>query len=97
VAQIAFKLEKDGDMPDDLVKLDDGYAVLQLKEKSPASREQFETERDTFTAAMLAAKQADALNGYVMRLKEAAKSEIKMNEAFGKAPERDRQTEGDEE
>jgi peptidyl-prolyl cis-trans isomerase D len=97
VAQIAFKLEKDGDMPDDLVKLDDGYAVVQLKEKSPASREQFETERDTFTAAMLAAKQADALNGYVMRLKEAAKSEIKMNEAFGKAPERDRQTEGDEE
>lgn len=97
VAQIAFKLEKDGDIPDDLIKLEDGYAVMQLKEKSPASREQFETERDTFTAAMLAAKQADALNGYVMRLKDAAKSEIKMNESYGKAPERDKQAEGDEE
>ncbi|MET0593087.1 MAG: hypothetical protein ABW133_10330, partial [Polyangiaceae bacterium] len=75
----------------------DGYAVVQLKEKSPASREQFETERDTFVAAMLAAKQADALNGYVMRLREAAKNEIKMNDAFGKAPEREKTTEGDEE
>ena len=38
VAQIAFKLEKDGDVPDDLIKLDDGYAVMQLKEKSGATR-----------------------------------------------------------
>jgi peptidyl-prolyl cis-trans isomerase D len=70
---------------------------MQLKEKSPASREQFEKERETFVAAMLAAKQADALHGYVLRLKEAAKSEIKVSESFGKAPERDKQTEGDEE
>mgnify|MGYP003693588451 CR=1 FL=1 len=63
MAQIAFVSEKDGDVPDDLVKLDDGYAVMQLKEKSAASREQFENERETFVAAMLAAKQADALNG----------------------------------
>ena len=97
VAQIAFRLEKDGDVPDDLVKLDDGYAVLQLKEKSGASREQFESERETFVAAMLAAKQADALNGYVLRLREAAKSEIKLNEAFGKTPEKEKQPEGEEE
>jgi peptidyl-prolyl cis-trans isomerase D len=97
VAQIAFRLEKDGDVPDDLIKLEDGYAVLQLKEKSSASREQFESERETFVAAMLAAKQADALNGYVLRLREAAKAEIKLNEAYGKAPEKDQQPEGDEE
>jgi peptidyl-prolyl cis-trans isomerase D len=97
VAQIAFKLEKDGDAPDDLIKLEDGYAVMQLKEKSPASRDQFETERETFVAAMLAAKQADALNGYMLRLREAAKSEIKLNEAYGKMPEREKQAEGEEE
>jgi peptidyl-prolyl cis-trans isomerase D len=97
VAQIAFRLEKDGDVPDDLIKLEDGYAVMQLKEKSAASREQFESERETFVAAMLAAKQADALNGYVLRLKEAAKSEIKLNEAYGRAPEKEKQPEGDEE
>ena len=97
VAQIAFRLEKDGDVPDDLVKLDDGYAVMQLKEKSAASREQFESERETFVAAMLAAKQADALNGYVMRLRDAAKSEIKINEAYGKSPDKEKPLEGDEE
>jgi len=97
VAQIAFRLEKDGDVHEDLIKLDEGYAVMQLKEKSPASREQFEKERETFVAAMLAAKQADALNGYVLRLKEAAKSDIKLNEAYARTPERDKQTEGDEE
>ena len=97
VAQMAFKLEKDGDAPDDLIKLDDGYAVMQLKEKSPASRDQFESERETFVAAMLAAKQSDALNGYMLRLREAAKSEIKLNEAYGRAPEREKQPEGEEE
>jgi peptidyl-prolyl cis-trans isomerase D len=97
VAQIAFRLEKDGDVPDDLVKLDDGYAVMQLKEKSGASREQFESERETFVAAMLAAKQADALNGYVLRLREAAKAETKLNEAYGKTPEKEKPREGDEE
>ena len=79
VAQIAFRLEKDGDTPDDLVKLDDGYAVMQLKEKNPATKEQFENERETFVAAMLAAKQADALNGYIMRLKDGAKSETRIS------------------
>jgi peptidyl-prolyl cis-trans isomerase D len=97
VAQIAFRLEKDGDVPDDLIKLEDGYAVMQLKEKSAASREQFESERETFVAAMLAAKQADALNGYVMRLRDGAKAEIKLNEAYGKSPEKEKPLEGDEE
>jgi len=96
VAQIAFRLEKDGDVPDDLVKLEDGYAVMQLKEKSDASRDQFESERDTFAAAMLAAKQADALNGYVLRLRESARSEIKLNEAYGRVPDKEKQQEGDE-
>ena len=91
VAQIVFKLEKDGDTPDDLVKLDDGYAVVQLKEKTPATKEQFETERETFVASLLAGKQYDALNGYILRLKEAAKSEMKLNEAYSKTPDKEKQ------
>src|SRR5258708_5772473 len=97
VAQMAFKLEKDGDVPDDLVKLDDGYAVVQLKEKSAAAKAQFENERDTFVAAMLAAKQADALNAYVARLRDAAKSETKLNEAYARAPDKEKPSEGEEE
>jgi peptidyl-prolyl cis-trans isomerase D len=97
VAQLVFKLEKDGDMPDDLVKLDDGYAVVQLKEKNAATKEQFESERETFVASLLAGKQFDALNGYILRLKDAARSEMKLNEAYGKAPEKEKQSEGEEE
>jgi len=97
VAQMVFKLEKDGDMPDDLVKLEDGYAVVQLKEKNAATREQFDTERETFVASLLAGKQFDALNGYILRLKEAARNEIKLNEAYNKAPEKEKQSEGEEE
>jgi len=96
VAQMVFKLEKDGDLPDDLVKLDDGYAVVQLKEKNAATKEQFETERDTFVASLLAGKQFDALNGYILRLKEAARSETKLNEAYSKVPEKEKQSEGEE-
>ena len=96
-ARIAFRLEKDGDVPDDLVKLDDGYAVIQLKDKDAATKAQFESERETYLASKLAAKQADALNGYVNRLKEAAKSETKLNEAYTKAPEKEKQGEGEEE
>jgi hypothetical protein len=48
-------------------------------------------------AAMLAAKQADALNGYLTRLKESAKAETKLNEAYYKASEREKQSEGEEE
>ena len=97
IAQIAFRLGKDGDVPDDLVKLNDGYAVVQLKEKAAATKEQFENERDTFLAAMLAAKQADALNGYVMKLKDAAKADTRMNEAYGKNPQKEQLSEGEEE
>jgi hypothetical protein len=71
---MAFKLEKDSDVPDDLVKLDDSYAILQLKKKSAATRAQFENERETFIAAMLAAKQTDALNGTLRGSRKAAKS-----------------------
>ena len=63
----------------------------------PATKEQFENERETFVAAMLAAKQADALNGYVMRLKDAAKSETRISEAYTRAPEKEKSNEGDEE
>jgi peptidyl-prolyl cis-trans isomerase D len=95
-AQIAFRLAKDGDTPDDLIKLEDGYAVLQLKEKTPATREQFDKDKDTFIAQLLVGKQTDALNGYVARLKESAKSEIRYNDAYLKTSEKEKQGEDEE-
>ncbi len=95
VASMAFALAKEGDVPGDVVKLDAGYAVLQLKEKAIATREQFDKDREAFVAAMTTAKQADALAGYVARLREQAKSEIRINEAYANTP--DAEKPGDEE
>jgi len=47
---------------------------------------------------MLAAKQTDALATYVTRLRDAAKSEIKLNEAYAKMDEEEKHaSEGEEE
>jgi peptidyl-prolyl cis-trans isomerase D len=97
VVEMAMRLEKDGDTPDDLIKLEDGYAVIQLKDKSQATKEQFEKEKDWFVEQMLMAKQADELNGYVARLREANKAAIKVNEAYAKEAEKEQQGNENEE
>jgi peptidyl-prolyl cis-trans isomerase D len=91
VVEMAMRLEKDGDTPDDLVRLEDGYAVIQLKDKSEATHEQFTKEKDWFVEQMLMAKQADELNGYVARLRDANKTAIKVNEAYAKEAETTKQ------
>jgi peptidyl-prolyl cis-trans isomerase D len=90
VIEMAMQLQKDGDTPDDLVRLEDGYAVFQLKDKSEAAKEQFDKEKDWFVQQMLMAKQTDELNGYVARLREANKTAIKVNAAYAKEEEKER-------
>ena len=56
-------------MPNDILPLETGYAVIQLKEKTPASREDWEKNREFYVNAMRGAKQNDALVAYVKRLR----------------------------
>jgi peptidyl-prolyl cis-trans isomerase D len=86
VAAQAFGLEKPGSVAADVAKLDDGYAVVQLLEKKAATREAFEKDREPYMARFLAMKQHDAVVAYVLRLKDAAKPEIKVNASFLEAP-----------
>lgn len=79
-ARIAFQLDKPGDLPKDVVALENGYAVIQLKEKTSASQEQWDKDREFYTAAMRAAKQNDALIGYMRRLKSTIGSEVKYDQ-----------------
>ncbi|WP_437320503.1 peptidylprolyl isomerase [Sorangium sp. So ce385] len=79
-ARIAFQLDKPGDLPKDVVALENGYAVIQLKEKTSASQEQWDKDREFYTAAMRAAKQNDALVGYIRRLKSTIGSEVKYDQ-----------------
>ncbi len=77
VAQIAFGLAKPGDLASDLVPLETGYAVIRLKDKTPASKEQWDKDREFYISAMRAAKQNDALASYVKRLRTTIGTEIK--------------------
>ncbi|AUX22178.1 foldase [Sorangium cellulosum] len=79
-ARLAFQLDKPGDLPKDVVALENGYAVIQLKEKTSPSQEQWEKDREFYTSAMRAAKQNDALVGYIRRLKSTIGSEVKYDQ-----------------
>ncbi|MBX3226629.1 MAG: peptidylprolyl isomerase [Labilithrix sp.] len=89
IVKFAFE-GKPGDVAPEPVKTDDGYIVVSLKEQKAASREDFDKERDTYAASLLAAKQNEALAYYVRRLRESSKQEIKVdtNNLFG-APKGD--------
>ncbi len=73
-----FALDKPGAVPPNVLATDAGYAVVQLVEKKPATREDFAKERDKMSRILLAKKRHDAVTEYVLRLRDAAKNEIKL-------------------
>jgi peptidyl-prolyl cis-trans isomerase D len=79
IVKFAFE-GKANEVAPEPVKTDDGYIVVQVKEHKPATKEEFDKERDTYEAALLNAKQLEALAYYVRRLREASKPEIKIDE-----------------
>lgn len=81
-AAMAFKLEKPGDAPNDIVPTMYGYAVMVLKDKKPASKEQWEKDRADFIARLRMEKQEDALTAYVERLRNTLGTEIKYGPEF---------------
>jgi len=87
VAAMAFALAKAGDVPADLVKLTDGYAIIQLKDRKPATREEFDKNRDAYISHMLEAKQDDLLVEYIARLRDQYRSATRIEERWLKEPE----------
>jgi peptidyl-prolyl cis-trans isomerase D len=77
LTKIAFGLDKAGDAPGDVVPFDGGYLAIQLKEKTPASKEQWDKNKDFYVGAMRAAKANDALVAYVKRLHGQLASDAK--------------------
>jgi peptidyl-prolyl cis-trans isomerase D len=75
-AQSLFRLEKVGDLPDDVIKLYDGYAVAQLKERQPVTDETWKKDRVDYMAGLRRKKQQDALVAYVQRLRSKYGQEI---------------------
>lgn len=90
VAALAFKLDKPGAVAPDLVRTEDGYAVIQLKDKKAATREQYDKERDEYVSKFQRAKAQEMLVDYINRLKAKARAETRINEAYAKAPDKDK-------
>jgi len=75
-AEMLFAIEKPGGLPDDVIKLVDGYAVAQLKERQPVSDEDWKKNRADYLAGLRRQKQQDALVAYVQRLRSKYGKEI---------------------
>jgi peptidyl-prolyl cis-trans isomerase D len=80
--QLAFSLKAVGDVYPEPVDTYDGLAVLQLKDKEPAKREDFEKNKAEYMGQFKARAESDALTAFVARLKKAKESEIQINERF---------------
>jgi peptidyl-prolyl cis-trans isomerase D len=68
LVKIAFGLEKPGDAPPDALPFEAGYLVIQLKEKTPVTKEQWEKNKDFYVGNMRNTKAHDALIAYVKRI-----------------------------
>ncbi len=86
LAARAFALEKPDAIDEKPIKTATGLVVIQLKEKTPASREEFEKEKWAIYSELKRAKARDALVRYVADLKRAAGDKLKVNEEFAKEP-----------
>jgi peptidyl-prolyl cis-trans isomerase D len=95
VVDFAFS-GKDGDLLPDPVRTSDAFAVVQLKQRKAASREDFE-KNESFVQDLLRAKRDEALSLYVKRLRDQAKSDIKIDASFTQEAKADAGTSGTDE
>jgi len=73
---------KEGEVLADPVRTPDGWDVVQLKQRNVATREEFEKDRPIFQDELVRQKRDEALSLYVKRLREQAKDDIKVEDAY---------------
>ena len=81
LAELSFS-SKDGDVMDAPLRTPEGWDVVQLKQHKTATREEFDKDREAFVQQLLSSKRDEALSLYVKRLREQAKSDIKIEESY---------------
>ncbi len=75
---------KDGEWLADIARGSEGNFLVMLKDRTIASREDYEKERDTHLSTLLTGKQSEALSMYMKQLRDRAKADIKINNDFFK-------------
>jgi peptidyl-prolyl cis-trans isomerase D len=80
---VAFAFSaKDNEVMPDTVRTNDGPAVVQLKQRKIAAREEFQKDRETFEDELLRVKRDEALSLYVKRMREEAKGDIQIDASY---------------
>ena len=77
LVKATFNVMKPGEVGGDTFPFDNGYVAVQLKEKTPATKEQWEKDREYYVGSMRAFKANDALIAYVKRLQASLASDAK--------------------
>jgi peptidyl-prolyl cis-trans isomerase D len=86
LAARAFALGKADAIDEKPIETMTGLVVIQLKELTPASREEFEKEKWAVVASLRKDKAADAIVRYVADLKRAAGDKLTIHAPFGEEP-----------
>jgi peptidyl-prolyl cis-trans isomerase D len=86
IARMAFDLAKPDDVYGDPIAVPGGFVVLQLKEKTVATREEFAAAKDEITGRLEIAKRADALTRYVAELRKAKQDKIEISDRILEEP-----------
>jgi peptidyl-prolyl cis-trans isomerase D len=89
-AIVKFAFEgKPNDVAPEPIQTDDGYIIVQVKDRKAATREDLDKEREAYELTLLDSKQNEALAYYMRRLREGSKQEIKVDESklFGHKPD----------
>jgi peptidyl-prolyl cis-trans isomerase D len=86
LTKIAFGLEKPGDSTGEVVNFDMGYIAFTLKEKTPASKESWDKDREYYMGSMRAYKQNDALIAYVKKLQASLAADAKYTKDLVEEP-----------
>jgi peptidyl-prolyl cis-trans isomerase D len=82
IAPKAFELKKPDELYEKPLTTSDGAVVLQLKERTEASHDDFIKEKPKFTQALLQSKASEALIRYVSDLRRAAGDKLQVMSQF---------------
>jgi hypothetical protein len=77
-----FALQKPDELLPAAVPTEQGWAVLQLKEKTAVTRDEFTQKKTQLMHELQLRKRADALVSYIKRLREAAQSQIQIDQRY---------------
>jgi len=82
LAARAFELKNPGDVWQTPILTSDGALVIQLKEKNPAQRAEFDKNKDQIVGPLTVAKANDALARYVTELRRKLGDKLKVDPKF---------------